>query len=224
MIKASLQIRLMIIFRRKMLTAEEVREILIRVPYPFSEEELPDPTIRINNITAHDRLVNLDITYNEITPEMAWILLYNTIPPSTMHHDPAIQDNCGNTCAMFWTMFCEGDIPSCLRHNPLLSDMSGTTCAMLWLMYRTTPVPKYIRHNPSYRTHNGYTCAMYWIDYRWQEDVLPRYLRCNRNIYLRYEGKDMTCSKLWWIKRCNALSNSHIPIYLYSRKERHRLR
>ena len=144
------------------MNSKEIHDIILHCPYNFTEEDVPDPTIRI------DTLPFTPIYTMWMTPAMMWIVEWNTEPPEALRHDPKIVDSFGLTCAMYWIINCKSDIPSYMIHDPTIQDNNGYTCAMWWISIHKTIPPNYLLHNPKLRgpiihPNRRLTCSMLWI-------------------------------------------------------------
>lgn len=62
---------------------DEIRTIIDRCPYYFTEEDIPNPTIKVYYNKASYFCGN-----QWKTPAMYWIRRWQTEPPETLRHDP----------------------------------------------------------------------------------------------------------------------------------------
>ena len=66
------------------------------------------------------------------------------IPPELLH-DPSLQDNKGETCAMYWIQYRYSLPPKEILHDPSLQDKQGKTCATHWAICMKTEPPPELR-------------------------------------------------------------------------------
>ena len=153
--------------------ATEIEHIINTCPYNFSKEEVPNPTIILQE--------NIWFPDFHSTPAMLWIIRWKSEPPEVLRHDPAIQSFCGYTCAMIWIVCVNTEPPEWMRHDPtIITNNIGETCEMLWIRYCNGDVPEYLRHDTSIKNPVGETSDILWSKYR-NSDV-PEYLRQNKKI------------------------------------------
>ena len=120
--------------------ATEIEHIINTCPYNFSKEEVPNPTIILQE--------NIWFPDFHSTPAMLWIIRWKSEPPEVLRHDPAIQSFCGYTCAMIWIVCVNTEPPEWMRHDPtIITNNIGETCEMLWIRYCNGDVPEYLRQN-----------------------------------------------------------------------------
>lgn len=72
---------------------EEIKSIIDRIPYNFTDEDVPDPTIKIRVSYFMSPLI--------CTPAVYWIIKWKSLPPDALLHNPTITDSDGKTCAMY---------------------------------------------------------------------------------------------------------------------------
>ena len=119
---------------------DEIVNILLKTPYNFTDEDIPDPTITC--MLEDDKLYS----YTDYTPAMLYIHIWKCDVPLSLRHDPAIQNQSRRmTCAMFWIENCKSEPPEWMRHDPNIQNVNGMTYATLWSLWVGTEVPEYLR-------------------------------------------------------------------------------
>ena len=147
------------------------------------------------------------------TNAQSWVLYKKSDPPKSMHHDPSIVSDTGNTIYMIWLYTVHTEPPKWMRHNPYIKNYYGDTAEIVWHKFCKDPVPpEYIRTHDKQKyiemNYDDYECNL--LPFKIQVEVLLKNLKqipCRR-AYVMYRD---FCRKY---KIKNVLTELYLHKYL----------